>query len=124
MVDLMSPYRHLIVCAILFFVLFYGFANLVKAEPISADCDYEHVAMLFGAKACWTIIPRAHYPSNDIELAIFQCYSALVSVKNSTSGLPFDYHCNLVRNGPLGIEVIDMRDIAQAIQHYQKSQST
>ena len=127
----MSPYRHLIVCAIVFFVLFYGFANLVKAEPISTDCDYEHVAMLFGAKAYdyWRqpVDPYGTIPPN------FNWTHILSPLTNSTYGLPYDSQYNLIVDNatrmfpfPMrsDIQVINMRDVAQAIQNYQKSKST
>ena len=121
----MSSYRHLIVCAILFFVLFYGFANFAKAEPIPTDCDYEHVAMLFGARAYdyWTqpVDPWMDGPPRHV----------ITPIKNSTFGLPYESEYNLVHKSSSlfswldrELEVIDMRDIARAIRNYQKSQST
>jgi hypothetical protein len=119
----MSSYRHLIVCAILFFVVFYGSANFAKAESMPTNCDYEHVAMLFGAKGFLAIDPSSG------EVTITTKCSANGLYHNSTYDLDWQpiWTCTCWGNyfdRTFGEGNINMRDVAQAIRNYQKSQST
>ena len=121
----MSPYRPLIVSIIVFSVLFYGFTNFVKAGPMSADCDYMHVAMLFGARG-YMIDYSASLWSD--RRGIF-----VVTTRHSFCGLDYDPTYDLNNQNPCwwqwipmttSVSAIDMRDVAQAIRNYQKLQST
>jgi hypothetical protein len=81
-------------------------------EPLPANCDYQHVAMLFGAR--------------EQKYVMYHPYDLLapeygILYKYSVYGLPYDPVYNLVENPShpaLKSEVIDMRDVAQAIINY------
>jgi hypothetical protein len=91
-----------------------------RAESMPTNCDYEHVAMLFNAKG-YVITEVVDSWIMRVEIRHVVC------TKNSTYGLSYAPEYNLVHDyqeGPWWTQVINMRDVAQAIQNYQKSQST
>ena len=86
----------------------YPLMQVFDPPDSSVRCDYEHVASLFGAK----------------EQLMGGLVSKWMCIRNSVNGLPFDSQYNLVVRNPIFYvgctEVINMRDIAQAIVNYNR----